>query len=158
MEAQEHREQTDDTHLAGLHEASQPKQGRSPEWYLHRWRKRHGLVHEPGGGKLARFRSIDRHCPVTVEQVIDGDLPKHIVNEFYWYQRRVGPKICAYCNTVLRDAEVTIDHVIPRASGGSHLGRDNLVTACAPCNRRKGHQKLLVFLQRDAEQRRANLD
>jgi 5-methylcytosine-specific restriction endonuclease McrA len=42
--------------------------------------------------------------------------------------------ICQYCGTVVKD--LTIDHVIPKRSGGLHCW-ENVVTACIPCNRRK---------------------
>jgi 5-methylcytosine-specific restriction endonuclease McrA len=49
--------------------------------------------------------------------------------------------ICAYCS-----GEATqVDHVIPRASGGTH-DLDNLVACCAPCNSRKGAHNEGVFL------------
>lgn len=41
---------------------------------------------------------------------------------------------CQYCG---RKNNLTIDHVVPRHRGGGHSW-SNLVTACAPCNRRKG--------------------
>lgn len=43
---------------------------------------------------------------------------------------------CRYCNKVDRD-RMEVDHVIPRASGGSSLP-ENLVAACRSCNRKKG--------------------
>lgn len=44
---------------------------------------------------------------------------------------------CQYCGASPGRQALTIDHVVPRSRGG---GRSwlNLVTACAPCNRRKG--------------------
>jgi 5-methylcytosine-specific restriction endonuclease McrA len=41
---------------------------------------------------------------------------------------------CQYCGDGSR---LTVDHVIPRSRGGS-TAWDNMVTACAPCNLRKG--------------------
>jgi len=42
---------------------------------------------------------------------------------------------CQYCGSAR--GSLTVDHVIPRSKGGtSHW--DNIVTCCAPCNRRKG--------------------
>ena len=38
-----------------------------------------------------------------------------------------------------------MDHVQARVRGGDHSG-GNLVTACAPCNTRKGHRRLAEFL------------
>jgi 5-methylcytosine-specific restriction endonuclease McrA len=42
---------------------------------------------------------------------------------------------CQYCG--LRTSILTIDHVVPRHLGGEHTW-ENLVTACPPCNHRKG--------------------
>ncbi|WP_205696214.1 HNH endonuclease [Conexibacter sp. SYSU D00693] len=41
---------------------------------------------------------------------------------------------CQYCGS---RANLTVDHVIPRSKGGPSTW-DNIVAACAPCNRRKG--------------------
>lgn len=46
---------------------------------------------------------------------------------------------CQYCG--LRGKDLTIDHVIPRHRGGKHTW-DNLVSACRPCNHRKGGKTL----------------
>jgi 5-methylcytosine-specific restriction endonuclease McrA len=42
---------------------------------------------------------------------------------------------CQYCGK--ERGNLTVDHVIPRSKGGGS-GWDNIVTCCAPCNRRKG--------------------
>ena len=44
---------------------------------------------------------------------------------------------CQYCGTALPTARLTFDHVVPRALGGSTCWQ-NVVTACGPCNARKG--------------------
>ena len=41
---------------------------------------------------------------------------------------------CQYCGS---DRHLTLDHVVPRSRGGEDTW-DNLVTSCAPCNRKKG--------------------
>ena len=43
---------------------------------------------------------------------------------------------CQYCGVVLETADYTIDHIVPRARGGSSVWT-NLVLACAQCNKRK---------------------
>lgn len=45
---------------------------------------------------------------------------------------------CQYCGHKTRF--LTIDHVIPRHQGGGHTWQ-NLVAACAQCNRRKGGKR-----------------
>ena len=42
---------------------------------------------------------------------------------------------CQYCGR--QRGHLTVDHVIPRSKGGNSSW-DNIVTCCAPCNRRKG--------------------
>jgi 5-methylcytosine-specific restriction endonuclease McrA len=44
---------------------------------------------------------------------------------------------CQYCSHRRATPELTFDHVIPRARGG-RTSWDNVVTACGPCNLRKG--------------------
>lgn len=46
---------------------------------------------------------------------------------------------CVYCGT--RDGRLTLDHVVPRSRGGDSVW-ENVVTACAPCNLRKGDRLL----------------
>ena len=41
---------------------------------------------------------------------------------------------CVYCGS---GKELTFDHVVPRAHGGRTMW-ENVATACAPCNLRKG--------------------
>lgn len=46
---------------------------------------------------------------------------------------------CQYCGR--QGSFLTLDHVVPRRLGGGHTWQ-NLVAACAPCNRRKGGEML----------------
>ena len=44
---------------------------------------------------------------------------------------------CQYCADTFEHKELTIDHVVPRAEGGKTTF-ENTVTACKPCNHKKG--------------------
>lgn len=44
---------------------------------------------------------------------------------------------CQYCEATPGRANLTIDHIFPRSRGGG-TSWENVVTACGPCNRRKG--------------------
>lgn len=44
---------------------------------------------------------------------------------------------CQYCGSQPSKHDLTVDHVIPRSRGGTTIW-ENVVAACAPCNRRKG--------------------
>jgi 5-methylcytosine-specific restriction endonuclease McrA len=46
---------------------------------------------------------------------------------------------CQYCGERKPMRELTFDHVVPRAHGGSTTW-DNIVTACKPCNSAKGRR------------------
>lgn len=43
---------------------------------------------------------------------------------------------CQYCAQNFREANLTIDHVIPKSKGGCSTW-DNVVAACKPCNQKK---------------------
>jgi 5-methylcytosine-specific restriction endonuclease McrA len=45
---------------------------------------------------------------------------------------------CQYCGQARPTHELTFDHVIPRSRGG-RTSWENVVTACGPCNLRKGN-------------------
>lgn len=63
---------------------------------------------------------------------------------------------CQYCGAQPGRADLTIDHVIPRSQGGETTW-DNVVTACRPCNQRKGNrtpeQAGMTLLSRPARPR-----
>lgn len=49
---------------------------------------------------------------------------------------------CVYCGNT---DNLTLDHVVPVAAGGSH-SEENLVVACRSCNGSKGAKELMVWL------------
>lgn len=53
------------------------------------------------------------------------------------FARDVG--VCQYCGLKLVLLKATIDHVIPKSRGG-RKNWENAVTACKPCNSRKGRK------------------
>ena len=44
--------------------------------------------------------------------------------------------ICAYCGECYREADLTVDHVLPKSRNGPYSWQ-NLVASCVPCNQRK---------------------
>jgi 5-methylcytosine-specific restriction endonuclease McrA len=67
------------------------------------------------------------------------------------YKRRRSPRfskynvhlrdmfVCQYCNLQFPQKELTLDHVQPISKGG-RTSWDNIVSACNPCNSRKGNK------------------
>ena len=45
--------------------------------------------------------------------------------------------VCQYCGRYYSSGYLTVDHVLPRSKGGETVW-ENVVTACKPCNGRKG--------------------
>ncbi|WP_367278221.1 HNH endonuclease [uncultured Alsobacter sp.] len=53
---------------------------------------------------------------------------------------------CFWCRERVRYHEGTLDHIVPRAHGGSGR-RVNLVMACDPCNKTRGTMSPAEFLR-----------
>ncbi len=68
----------------------------------------------------------------------------------YWHWRSLRMAVlerdecCVYCSKKLDNRTVTLDHVIPKAKGGSDL-LDNLVACCRACNSEKEDKLALNF-------------
>jgi 5-methylcytosine-specific restriction endonuclease McrA len=48
---------------------------------------------------------------------------------------------CYMCGRILRENEITLDHKVPLARGGTHTS-DNLAVCCRRCNSRKGVRRV----------------
>lgn len=55
---------------------------------------------------------------------------------------------CAYCGIKLTPANITADHKVPLARGGTNT-IENIVPACRPCNQEKNRLTAEEFLQRN---------
>ena len=119
---------------------------KTPDYYLDKWKRRHGLYPRHGGGRLEKFRRIAKYQEITVVDIVNDNLPRVADSEYHFYRWNVGIILCVYCGVFLHRDNRTQDHVIPKARGGSQMGRDNLEPACQECNRAKGDLSLLEFL------------
>ena len=54
---------------------------------------------------------------------------------------------CQYCGSKFHTSELTFDHVVPRAKGGA-TSFENIVSACVPCNTRKGSKQHMKPLRK----------
>ena len=59
---------------------------------------------------------------------------------------------CAYCAGVFPPEQLSLDHVQPRMRGGDN-SEGNLVTACKPCNAKKGGLAAWAYLAELPEER-----
>ena len=53
-----------------------------------------------------------------------------------WWQNKLGQGLCHYCGKKFAPAELTLDHVVPLARGGTS-SKGNMVTCCKECNNLK---------------------
>ena len=86
-------------------------------------------------------QSLDHHMTTTtVRRIISKEIRRKV------FQR--DDFTCQYCGRKGTADTLHLDHIMPRALGGTN-DMDNLVTACPECNIRKGAQDLSDYL-RDA--------
>jgi 5-methylcytosine-specific restriction protein A len=53
-----------------------------------------------------------------------------------WWLDQLNRGICHYCGKQFPGAQLTMDHIVPLARGGSST-RGNIVAACRECNQKK---------------------
>ncbi len=89
--------------------------------------------------ELLHSEWLELQRPVVIRLVTYVRIPREI------HRRKITRKAvlardswtCQYCGS--QRSGLTVDHVIPRSRGGESVW-DNIVAACAPCNRRKGNR------------------
>ncbi len=91
-------------------------------------------VVENGRGEVRTTRTVfPRPSVIRLTHVVRRPRPRVRLSKREIFRR--DRYRCAYCGEYSSD--LTVDHVLPRHRGGPHSW-ENLVTACAACNRRKG--------------------
>jgi hypothetical protein len=85
------------------------------------------------------FLEISSIIGVSGELLNDSFFTKesHYADRMIMYGR--DRYMCAYCGDVHEPKSLTIDHVHPKSKGGKNTWV-NCVTACKPCNLRKGNK------------------
>ena len=94
---------------------------------------------------LGGFNHIGEQSKIDISSIIGVSGPL-LGDRFYEKQTVFADRmtlysrdqhICAYCGGEFSSSQLTIDHVLPKSRGGSNQWT-NCVTACRPCNHRKG--------------------
>jgi 5-methylcytosine-specific restriction endonuclease McrA len=87
-----------------------------------------------GRGYIHTMRArLPRPSVIRLEHMVRRPRPRVKLTKREIFRR--DNYTCQYCGRQM--AHLTIDHVMPRHRGGQHRW-DNLVAACAQCNRHKG--------------------
>ena len=88
--------------------------------------------------------------------------PKHVARERErarklrksdWWRARIAEGHCHYCQKKFKPEELTMDHVVPVARGGTST-RGNVVPACRACNAAKKLETPAESLMRELEENR----
>lgn len=82
-------------------------------------------------------REIPRPSVIRLESMIHRPRPRVKLTRREIFRR--DNYTCQYCGR--RNADMTVDHVLPRHLGGEHTWT-NVVTACPACNHQKGGRRL----------------
>jgi hypothetical protein len=89
-----------------------------------------------GGWSKSGRRSVIDLSPIIA---VDGAIVRHAVSiplmNKYLFRR--DQHLCMYCGQAYSRMSLTRDHILPRSRGGEDLWT-NVVSACKPCNQRKG--------------------
>lgn len=108
------------------------------------WQQAMKLLVEGTAELLERYegviRSVTQHFPAPAVVRLTRWKPwKRSIkfNRENVYARDRG--LCQFCGVQVPRKELTYDHVIPRAQGGTTRW-DNVVVCCLPCNQRKGNR------------------
>lgn len=119
----------------GLEEAATCYVRGAVAWDLgdHAFVLRGGISRASGHRSELTLRSIVALRGETVVRASRDRAPV-VVREMLFARDR---HVCAYCGGRFRVADLTAEHVLPQSKGGRDTWT-NLVSACKPCNLRKG--------------------
>jgi 5-methylcytosine-specific restriction endonuclease McrA len=99
---------------------------------------------EVDAARVFRSATAELPCPVVIRLVSYVHVPRkfrrQVTNTFLFARDRYRCQYCGRHRTDLRGREfLTRDHVVPVSRGGAN-DWGNVVTACSPCNNRKGNR------------------
>jgi 5-methylcytosine-specific restriction endonuclease McrA len=89
---------------------------------------------------VMRSERVEYQYPLVIRLMVYVKVPRQLTLPLT--RRTVMARdqyTCQYCNTQPGKNHLTVDHVIPRSKGGLTVW-ENVVTACATCNQRKGNR------------------
>jgi 5-methylcytosine-specific restriction endonuclease McrA len=107
------------------------------------WALGRAVVLEVYEGRFVHSPSLTLALPSVVQCLDAPATPRNFTRVLPFTRRnlyrRDGGR-CAYCGERVTYSSFTIDHVHPRSLGGA-TSWENTVSACMPCNSRKGNRR-----------------
>ncbi len=88
------------------------------------------LTHEKSEG------GIDQLCGVDEAVIRQQKAKAREMRKSRWWQQKIGRGRCQYCGASVPPKELTMDHIVPLAMGGSS-SKGNIAACCKACNTRK---------------------
>jgi len=106
--------------------------------------ERKAEILEVDGGRAYRSESVSVPAPTVIRLVRFIHVPRRfrrqVTNTFLFARDEYSCVYCGRHRSELRGRQfLTRDHVVPTSRGGANTW-DNVVTACSPCNNRKGNR------------------
>lgn len=72
-----------------------------------------------------------------------------------WWLSQINRGICHYCEKKIPPSQLTMDHIVPLARGGTST-KGNIVAACRDCNRDKKLETPAERLFKELEKEKQN--
>ena len=72
-----------------------------------------------------------------------------------WWQQKTANGLCHYCGKKFPHVELTLDHIVPIARGGT-TAPGNVVPACKACNKKKGVETPVDLYYKNSEENSEN--
>ncbi len=82
------------------------------------------------------------YTPATDKHIRKERERARLLKASAWWKGELAKGVCHYCGGHFKAHELTMDHVIPVARGGTST-RGNVVPACLACNQSKAAQTSL---------------
>ncbi len=83
------------------------------------------------------FLDLNSYFFVDEEHIRREKLKVKAAKKSRWWQQKTASGLCYYCGKKFCHAELTLDHIVPLARGGTTTP-GNCVPACRACNKQKG--------------------
>ena len=99
------------------------------------------------GEKLLSYPGYDDVELIEVFEIMSVICPKHKATSRFAKEPTITNTIlfarddhkCGYCGHKFPSTKLSRDHIVPQRAGGKDVWL-NLITACKPCNHKKGHK------------------
>lgn len=84
-------------------------------------------------------KGMDYYIPASPKHIQKERNKAKALRQSQWWKQKLAQGVCHYCNEQFSKPELTMDHIVPVARGGSST-KGNVVVCCKSCNSLKAHK------------------